>query len=143
MCSVVCIVLAALGLNKINSEQAPVISVLDSYMKFMVEKDFESAYALFSPRAQRKFPLSKLEEMLEGNNYIIFDGYKSLELNNLNVSADLNTNPDLPQGTVARVTGTLTYEEGIQGSFESILEKVDGNWQLDGMFITVPPSKIK
>jgi hypothetical protein len=143
LCSIICIALVVLGANKIKSEEAPVISVIDSYMKFMVAKDAESAYALFSPRAQRQVPISKVEELLEGNNYIIFEGYQKLDLTNFNVSAALNNNPDLPQGTVATVTGTITYDGGIQGTFNGTLEKVDGKWLINSMYNNVPPSKIK
>jgi hypothetical protein len=143
LCSVLCITLVALGANKIKSEEAPVISVIDSYMRFMVARDADSAYALFSPRMRRQFPISKAEELLEGNNYFVFEGYRSLNLNNLNISKDLNTNPDLPQGTVARVTGTITYEGGIQGTFTATLEKVDGKWLIYSINNDIPPSKIK
>jgi hypothetical protein len=107
----------------------------------MVAKDFESSYALFSPRMKRQIPIAKIQAMIEGNNYVLFEGYKSLSVEQLNINAVANTNPDLPQGTVAKVTGKIIYEGGIEGSFNATLEKVDGKWKLDGMYITVPPNK--
>ena len=80
LCSIVCIALVVSGANKIQSAQAPVLSVIDSYMKFMVEKDAKSADALFSPRAHRIIELSNLEKDLVGSNFAIFEGYQSLEL---------------------------------------------------------------
>jgi hypothetical protein len=145
-CSIICIVAIGLGVvggSKVAAEKAPIESVLDSYMKYMAAKDFESAYALFSPRAQRQFPISKIKELLDGNNYMVFEGYQSLSVNNLNISAAANTNPNIPQGTVAKVTGTVTYEGGIQGTFNGTLEKVNEKWQIDGIFVNVPPSKFK
>ena len=141
LASIVCVAVAALGVGKVALEKAPVQSVLDSYMQFMVEKDFESAYTLFSSRAQRQVPISKLQEMTEGNNYILFEGYESLSVQNLNISAAANTNQDAPQGTVAKVTGIISYEGGIQGGFNGTLEKEDGQWRIDGIFVTVPPNK--
>jgi hypothetical protein len=41
------------------------------------------------------------------------------------------------------VTGTIVFEGEIQGSFNGVLEKVDDEWMIDGMYVTVPPSKIK
>jgi hypothetical protein len=128
---------------KVYTEKAPVESVLDAYMRHMANKDADSAYALFSPRAQRQIPISEVQEMLEGNNYFLFEGYQSLSMTNLNISAAANTNPDLPQGTVAEVTGVITYEGDIQGSFNGVLEKVGDEWMIDGIYVTVPPSKIK
>jgi hypothetical protein len=143
LCSIVCVAVFGTGMYKIYKEKAPVESVLDTYMQHMEDKDAESAYALFSPRAQRQVPVSDVQEMLEGNNYILFEGYRSLSVSNLNISAALNTNPDLPQGTVVIVTGVIQFEGGIQGSFNGTLEQVDGNWMIDAMYITVPPDKMK
>ena len=81
--------------------------------------------------------------MLEGNNYFLFEGYQSLEVGNLNISATANANPDLPQGTVATVTGAITFEGDIQGTFNGVLEKVDDQWMIDSIYVTVRPNKIK
>ena len=141
--SIICVAVVALGTSKVAVEKTPVEAVLDSYMKYMAAKDFEKAYDLFSPRAQRQFPISEIQELIEGNNYIVFEGYRSLSVKNLNISVAANTNPDLPQGTVAKVTGTITYENGIEGTFNGTLEKVDGKWQIDGIFVNVPPNKFQ
>ena len=143
LCSIACGAIFGTSLYKVYTEKAPVESVLDNYMRSMADKDVESAYALFSPRAQRQIPISEIEKLLEGNNYILFEGYQSLSVSNLNISAVANTNPDVPQGTVAKVTGMISFEGNIQGSFNGTLEKVDGVWMIDGIYITVPPDKIK
>jgi hypothetical protein len=115
---------------------------LNSKLK-MVNKDAESAFSLFSPRAQRQFPISKIQESLVGNNYFLFEGYQSLSLSSLNVGAAANVNPDFPQGTIAKVTGVINFKGGIKGSFSGLLEKSDGKWMIDFINITVPPDKIK
>ncbi len=143
LCSIACVAIFGTSMYKVYTEKAPVESVLDNYMRYMANKDAENAYALFSPRAQGQIPISKIQEMLEGNNYLLFEGYQSLSVSNLNISAAVNTNPDLPQGTVAKVTGVINFEGDIQGSFNGTLEKVDGKWMIDGIYVTVPPDKIK
>jgi hypothetical protein len=143
LCSIACFALFGTSMYKVYTEKAPVELVLDNYMRHMANKDAEGAYALLSPRAQRQIPISEVENLLEGNNYILFEGYQSLLVINLNISATANTNPNLPQGTVANVTGTIMFEGNIQGSFNGVLEKVDGTWMIDSMFVTVPPDKIK
>jgi hypothetical protein len=143
ICSIVCVAVFGASMFKVYTEREPVGSVLDAYMRHMENKDAESAYALFSPRAQRQIPISEVQEMLEGNNYFLFEGYQSLEVGNLNISATANTNPDVPQGTVATVTGVITFEGDIQGTFNGVLEKVDNQWMIDSMYVTVPPNKIK
>jgi len=143
LCSIVCVAVFGASMFKVYTEREPVGLVLDAYMRHMANKDAESAYALFSPRAQRQIPISKVQEMLEGNNYFLFEGYQSLEVGNLNISATANTNPDLPQGTVAKVAGVITFEGDIQGTFNGVLEKVDDQWMIDSIYVTVPPNKIK
>jgi hypothetical protein len=141
ICSFLCIALIATGVGKILVEQAPVELILDTFMKDMEAKDVESAYTLFSPRSQRQTPITEVEKLIEGNNYAIFEGYQSLTVQNLNLTAAANTNPDMPQGTVANVTGTVSYEGGFTGTFNAVLEKVDGQWKLFNINITVPPDK--
>jgi hypothetical protein len=143
LCSIICIAVFGGSMFRIYKEKAPVESVLDAYMTAMVNKDADSAYALFSPRAQRQIPVSKIQELLDGNNFVVFEGYQSLSIGNINISATANTNPDLPQGIVAKVNGIVTYEDDVQGTFNGILEKVGDQWMIDSMFVTVPPSKIK
>jgi hypothetical protein len=141
--SIICVSVIAFGAGKVAAEKAPVEAILDSYMNYMAAKDPERAYALFSPRAQRQIPISEIQEWIEGNNYILFEGYQSLSVQNLNINFAINTNPDVPQGTVAEVTGIISYEHGIQGTFNGILEKVEGNWQIDGIFVNIPPDKFQ
>ena len=143
LCSIVCVAVFGTGMYKVYTEKAPVEAVLDTYMQHMANKDAESAYALFSPRAQRQLPISKIQEMLKGNNYFLFEGYQSLSVANLNISAVANLNPDVPQGTVANITGVITFAGDIQGTCKGTLEKVDGAWMIDAIYITVPPDKFK
>jgi formylglycine-generating enzyme required for sulfatase activity len=130
-------------LRTVTAEKAPVGFVLDSYMKSMAAKDVDSAYALFSARAQRQIPISQLQDLIEGNTSVVFEGYQSLAVQNLKVSRATNADPDVPQGTVAEVDGAVTYEDGTQGTFNGVLEKVDGKWQIDGIHVTVPSGKLQ
>jgi len=143
ICSIICLALFGTSFVKVMVERAPVEAVLDTFMKNMEAKDVESAYALFSPRVQRQISQADLKEMIEGNNYVLFEGYQSLSVQNLNLSAAVNTNPDQPQGTVANVNGEISYSGGFTGSFDAVLEKVDGNWMLYFINVTVPPNKIQ
>jgi hypothetical protein len=143
LCSILCVVLGATSLGKGIAEGAPIESVLDSYMKYMEAKDVESAYALFSPRVQRQIPTSTIQELTVGNNYVLFEGYQSLSVQTISIGAVVNANPDIPQGTVAKVSGTISYEGDFQGTFNGTLEKVDGKWQIDDISVTVPPDKFQ
>ena len=139
ICSVICLTLAGASMV----ERVPVESVLDAFMKDMVAKDIESAYALFSPRAQRQIPIDEVQKLIDGNNYILFEGYQNLSVQSLNLAASVNTNPDLPQGAVANVNGFIEYSDSFTGNFTATLEKVDGKWMIDSINITVPPDKFQ
>ena len=56
ICSVICLALVGTGVGKIMVERAPIESILDTFMKDMVAKDIESAYALFSPPCSKANP---------------------------------------------------------------------------------------
>jgi len=143
LCVIICVAIFGASMYEIYTEKGPIESVLDAYMQHMVNKDTDSAYSLWSPRAQRQISVSEIEEMLEGNNYALFEDYRSLSVSNINISFAANTNPDIPQGTVAKVNGVVFFENGIQGSFNGTLEKVDDKWMIDSMYVVVPPNKIK
>ena len=143
LCSILCVALVGTGVGKVMVERAPVEATLDNLMKNMEAKDVESAFALFSPRAQRQMSITDLEELTEGNNYKVFEGYESISIQNLNLTAAANTNPDLPQGTVANVTAIVSYAEGFTGDLTAVLEKVDGEWKLFNFHVNVPPDKFQ
>ena len=141
-----CAGLAALGVGSSMyisvTEKDDVKAALDIYMQRMSAKDAGGAYALFSSRARRQMPASQLETGLHPPNYSIYEGYLSLEVDSMNVQQSVNTSPDVPQGTLATVQGRITYADGFNGNFQSLLEKEGGRWMLDRIDIVVPPDKI-
>jgi len=141
--TIVCIGVFLLGARNIAVEKAPIEEVLHSFMISMVARDTTDAYALFSTRAQRQVPISNLENLLLGNNYVLFDGYQSLSVQNLNLQNVVNTNPDIPSGYLANVTGAISYQDGFQGSITGLLEKENGKWRINSINITVPPEKFQ
>lgn len=143
LCLVAAVAIGAGGIFMATTEKAPAESVLDAYMQAMAGREVETAYALLSPRAQRLIPISKLQELVEGNNYLLFEGYRSLSIENLSVRWITNINPDLPQGNVLSITGRTLYEDDIEGTFSATLEKLNGTWKIDGMNVIVPPAKMK
>ena len=109
--SIICFMVVKLGIfipnmvgvdkfaTEFATEKEPIESVLHSYMKYMVAKDAESAYALISPQAQKQIKISKIQDILS-NNYVLFEGYQSLSVYSINTGAFVNTNPDASQGII-------------------------------------------
>lgn len=130
------------GFRELKVERAPLEATLDTLMKYMEAKDVESAFALFSWRAQRQMSITDLEELTEGNNYVEFEGYESISLQNLNLTVGANFfNPDIPQGTVADVTAIVSYTDGFTGNLTAVLEKVYDVWKVYSFGVVVPPDK--
>jgi len=141
ICLILCIAVFASGTGSVAKEQKPIMSVLDTFMKEMEAKNGENAYSLFSPRAQKQTPITDLEKMYEGNNFLLFENYVGLTIQNLNLTAAANIDPNLPQGNVANVAAIINYSDGFTGELTATLEKVDGNWKIHYVHVTIPPNK--
>jgi hypothetical protein len=142
ICISICVALGGIGAFQVGQEKEPIEDVLNSFMFAMVEKDLDTAFTLFSTRAQRQMSENDLEVLIEGNNYVLFEGYQSIEIQNLSISKSLQTNQDLPQGNVATISGIVYYEDGFTGKFSATLEKENGiTWRLHRIDIVVSPDK--
>ncbi len=142
LCGVLTLVATLTGRHVALKEEPAIAETLDSLMQSMAAGDIDAAYGLFSPRAQRQFPqedLAKLAAMLDG---LMFKGYESLTIERLIISKSFNTNPDLPQGTVAQVQAVVHYQGGHEGRLTAVLEKVEGQWRLHHFNVTVPPEMV-
>jgi hypothetical protein len=126
-----------------SDNQADVQEVIDNFMKLMTDKNVDKAFDLFSSRAQKKMSISDLEKLIDGSNFALLEGYERLEITTFNLRKAINSNPDLPQGTVAEVQGVVYYEGGLTGNIEAVLEKENDKWRLHFINITVPPEKFE
>ena len=124
------------------TEKDDVRVVLERFMRRMADKDATSAYALFSSRAKRNIVAAELERMDRDANYVLFDGYRDVEITAMTVRTSVNTNPNVPQGIVADVSATVSYSGGFTGKLQAVLEKEHGAWMVDVFNVTVPPEKV-
>jgi hypothetical protein len=143
ICTIVGITLLGKTAIGFRDDHAEVQEVIDSFMNLMADKNVDKAFDLFSSRAQKNVSVSNLEEMIEGSNFALLDGYEHIEITNFNLRKAFNSNPNMPQGTVAEVNGLVYYEGEITGSFEAILEKENDEWRLHFINITAPPEKFE
>ncbi len=141
LCAGLCATALGTGIFKAFAERSKVESVLDQFMSAMAEQDTERAYELFSARARRNLTQADVESLLTGNNFVLFDGYRRLKVEAINLSVGFDTGPDGPQGTVASVQGTIDYAGGITGTFDAVLEQDEGQWRVYGINVSVPPAK--
>lgn len=128
--------------SSVSDAQDAAWELVDAYMRAMSNKDVPQAYALFSTHLQQVYSLSDVEGLLQGNNYGLFEGYESIEVDTVTVTSGFSTNPAVPM-TVAQVKGTVSYQGGVQGTFEANMELEDGQWRLSKVWIVVPPEKLQ
>ena len=124
------IVYVAMEIDK-RTEKAQIEFVLDTFMEHMIARDLESAYALFSPRAQQQFALSYLQDMRASYiSHSLFTGYQSLSVQKLDFTSVANTGADILQGTDVIASGVISYEGGYTGGFTVEMEKVNDLWRI-------------
>lgn len=141
VCVAVVAAFVAQGIFAVSREQAAITPVIQQFMAAMERRDTDAAYDLFSSRAQRQTPLAEVEQLVGGENYVLFEGYEDAKVETTNLTSSINTNQDVPQGQVATVSGSITYADSVQGTFRAVLEREDDAWRLFSINVTVPPSK--
>ncbi len=129
--------------SEVNAEQPKVQAVLQALMTAMANKDTQTAASLFVAGPGAGVPVAELDRLLEGSNYVLFDGYRELTVTGLVMNATFNNNPDEPQGVTARVQATISYDGGYTGTIHAVLRQQGGEWRLMSFQVVVPPSKLK
>jgi hypothetical protein len=135
ICGGVLLGLAGRGISMAVTERANVEQVVNTYLQKMEDKDVAGAFALFSSVAQRKTPQSEVQRWVNGPDYGVFSDYKSATVSNIQIQSTTNR-------TMARVHGTVSYEGGVTGTFQAVVGREGDAWLIDGINVTVPPSKL-
>jgi len=143
MCLCVGVTGLAIGAGMVEAftETPKVEIVIDAYMIAMADQDAGKVYTLMSTRAKRHVSLADIEQLLVGNNYMVFEGYRSLAVTDFTINLTSDPDPDIPQGEVAEVQGMISYDGGFTGDFYAVLEKEGDEWRLHGINVNVPPDK--
>lgn len=121
--------------------QSDLASVVHAYLSAMANNDAEGAYDLFSTRSRQQVKLADVKKLLRGEGQMVFQGYQSSYVNRTDIRVLFSTDPAQPQGLTARLLGTTTYENNLQGSFEAILELDRGHWRLHSIRVNGPPER--
>jgi hypothetical protein len=128
--------------RSVTDAQGAAEELADAYMRAMANRDAAQAHALLSSRAQAVYSIGDVEQLLQGGDYGLYEGYESAEVARVIVTSRLSTNPNVPK-TMAQVTGTINYQGGVTGTFEANMELEDGQWRLSKVWIVVPPEKLQ
>lgn len=140
---VICVVAIAVFFSGFASEQKQVAEVVDQLMLAMTRRDVGGAMALFLEHPQKAKIRASLEDLLTGANFVIFDGYQTIEVLDCTIGLQSASSPDEPQGLVANVNGAVTYADGYMGDFEAVLVKENGEWKMYAINVNVSPDKLE
>jgi hypothetical protein len=116
-----CGVVFGAGILKVTIEKPKVERVIDKFMSAMAAKDADKAYTLLSTHSKKKASLADVEKLLNGNNYLLFDGYQSVTIPNFTLNAAFSSDADMPQGTFAQADGTIAFRGGFKGTVNAVL----------------------
>jgi len=131
---VACLVLlAAPVVSNIVRFNLPGRTLLTTFMEKIARKDYESAYALYSPQAQEQMSLSDFEAM---SNEGSLDGYKGLIVRDFHLQAAYV--PDLPD-FMADIEGMMFFEGTSNRSFTATLVMIDNHWRIESIQIDSSP----
>ena len=111
--------------------------VLTEFLQAMSEKDVDSAYALMSERAKVEVSRDDLQELVDGANFVLFDGFEDLTITSTHQRTTTNF------GTYLEIEGIVLFEHEFRGSLEAIVHKEGEEWKITSVNVTVPPDKME
>ena len=136
-CGGLCLIPIGRAVYRAATERDDVEQVITAFLTDLEAKRFEACLAYFSARSIRVASLSKegMEQLAENP---AFRGAQVAHVTNINVTYAFNSNSDEPQGTIANVTGTVTYADGATGSLQATLEQEKKIWRLHKLNLNRP-----
>ena len=119
-------------------------SLILAYAHGMAKKDYDTVYALFSKRVHRQMSIEEIEEFGDVEaNFAIVDGIQSVEINSLKLLKQANTNPNMPQGSVATVIGIANFDDGFTGRVDAVFELESETWRIHHINISISPERLQ
>jgi len=124
-----CVVPMGFGVYQAVTQRDEVERAIDACLQDVEAERADAALQRFSSRAIQNGLVTReqIEKLADDQH---FRDYKSAHVTSIKVSQAFNTNPKVPQGTVANVAGTVGYNDGGTGVLQATLEKENGEWRL-------------
>lgn len=108
--------------------------LVQDFLTAMSNKDADKAYALMSSESDAQNQLSNIDTQLQGNKYVIFEGFREISLNEVNIS-------QFGTYKYAEVSGDVYYEEGFIGDFTAKVVKEGQEWKIQWLTVNAPAGK--
>jgi hypothetical protein len=120
---------ASINTVKTPEKSQSIEEVLDEFLSAMASQDAD--------RAATQWVKSRIIALPD--DFTAYAGYSSVKIEDTTVDFGENGVSDDDQ---ARVSGTVTYQDGTKGDFWAVLLRLNGTWRLDHFSLDVPPGKI-
>lgn len=121
------------------SEMTSATPLVEKYMRLMAAHNSAAAESLFSQEIDPYDTKRELDAMLRGPNYVLFEGYRSL---NSEGGSFFHRQGCLTNTSTLNVQGPISYEDGTVGHFTAQMVRERDAWALLGVSVVVPPAKI-
>ena len=129
ICLLLASILAACGALT-SSDQGKVVG---EFMNAMLNKNIPVAVALF-PTGSEAEMTPQLENLL-ANQYYLFEGYQSITVTSIDISAGADQ-------STAELEGMVTYDNDFEGVFQAELLEEGDSWKLTNITVNVPEEKV-
>ena len=116
------------------------LAVVAQYMHLMQYNNPEDAYDLFSQNQQHFTHLEDLKNLLRGEQYQFFEGYRSVNILDFSL-LNRQENPDWVTRRIADLIYEVEYEDGAFYVWEALLEKENGEWRLINAYPLALPNE--
>jgi hypothetical protein len=107
----------------------------DQFMQAMRDREIERAYAMFGRAGKEEFNLQELQELTTGSRFVLFQGYRELDLESWEITRNL-------EGTFATAEGSATYSGGYTGRWTFTFVQEEEEWRVYSIYVWVPWDKI-
>ncbi len=81
-------------------------------------------------------PLDKFKKELDSELVKSYSDYESMQIGTSNIMFMANTDPDMPTGQVAKISGIIKYKDGSTARFLATLQREDEAWRIWGINVS-------
>lgn len=108
--------------------------LVQDFLTAMSSKDTDAAYEMMSTEGDAQTQRSNIDTLLQGKNYVVFEGFREISLKDINIS-------QYGAYKYAEVSGDVFYDGGFVGDFSGKLVKEGEGWRIQWLTVNAPVEK--
>lgn len=118
----------------IPQETKSIGAMVDDFLTAMANKETEKAYTMGTSQGDANTWQAGIDNLLQGNNFVLFEGYREISLTNINIS-------QFGTEKYAEVQGDVMYEGDFIGTFSADVVKEGQLWKFRSVTVNAPAEK--